>query len=62
GPFTPTRVPQGVLNATGYFQHIVMGMLTGLDCKVWVDDILRWGKDEDDLLRTLDAVLYRLED
>lgn len=30
GLFTPTRVPQGVLNATGYFQGIMTGLLAGL--------------------------------
>ena len=62
GLFTPTRVPQGVLNATGYFQGIMTGLLAGLQCKVWVDDILWWGKDEQDLMCTLDAILGRLED
>ena len=61
GMFTPMRVPQGALNATAYFQG-VMTELTGLNCKVWVDDIVWWGADEDDLLNTLDKILGCLED
>ena len=36
GLFTPTRVPQGLLNATSYFQGVMTDLLRGLDCKVWV--------------------------
>ena len=36
GLFTPTRVPQGVLNATSYCQGVMTDLLRGLDCKVWV--------------------------
>ena len=34
GLFTPTRVPQGVLNATSYFQGVMTDLLRGLGCKV----------------------------
>ena len=61
GLFTPTRVPQGVLNATAYFQATLQRELEGLNCMTWVDDILMWGADFDDLLRTIDEVLGRLE-
>ena len=62
GLFTPTRVPQGVLNATAYFQGVMTELLTGLNCKVWVDDIVWWDADEDNLLNTLNNILGRLED
>ena len=62
GLFTPTRVPQCVSNATGYFQGVMTGMLARLNCKVWVDDIGWWEADEDNLLNTLDKILGRLED
>ena len=39
GLFTPTRVPQGVLKATSYFQGVMTDLLRGLDCKAWVDDV-----------------------
>ena len=34
----------------------------GLNCKLWVDDIVWWGADENDLLNTLGKILGRLED
>ena len=46
GLFTPTRVPQGVLNATAYFQSVMHEVLDGLIrkvCLVWVDDVVIWG-------------------
>ena len=61
GLFTPTRVPQGVLNATAYFQGVMSELLHGLKCKIWVDDVLFFGNDEDDLFTTLDTILERLE-
>ena len=36
-------------------------LLSGLSCMVWVDDVIYWGHDEQDLLRTLDLILERLE-
>ena len=37
-------------------------LLASLNCKVWVDAIVWWGTNEDDLLNTLDMILCRLED
>ena len=62
GLFTPTRVPQGDLKATAYFQCVMTELLADLNCKVWVDDIVRWGAHEDDFLNTLDKILSRWED
>ena len=62
GLFTPTRVPQGILNATSFFQATLTQVLAGLNCMVWVDDVVYWGVDEDDLLDTLDKILARLEE
>ena len=42
GLFTPTRVPQGVMNATSYFQGITMEVLenlVGRACLIYVDDV-----------------------
>eukprot|EP00903_Cladosiphon_okamuranus_P005335 g5333.t1 len=36
-------------------------LLDGLNCMVWVDDVIYWGHDEDDLLNTLELLLERLE-
>ena len=37
-------------------------LFTGLNCKVWVDDIVWWGAAEENLPNTLDKILGRLED
>ena len=39
GLFTPTRVSQGVLNATAYFQGVMTELLAGLNFKGYVDVI-----------------------
>ena len=62
GLFTPTRAPQGVLNATAYFQGVMTELLAGLNCKVWVEDIVWWVADKNNLLNTLDKIFDRLED
>ena len=36
GLYTPMRVPQGILNATSYFQATLTRVLEGLNCVVWV--------------------------
>ena len=61
GLYTPKRVPQGVLNATAYFQGIMADLLVGLKCKIWVDDVFFFADPEDELLDTLDAFLSSLE-
>ena len=61
GLFTPTRVPQGVLNATAYFQGVMTDLLQGLNCKIWVDDVFFYADSEDALLQLLDDILARLE-
>ena len=57
-----TRVTQGVFNTTAYFQDVMTELLAGLNCKVWVDDIVWWGTDADNLLNPLDKILSRLEE
>ena len=57
GLFTMTRVPQGVLNATSYFQGVMTDLLRGPDCKVWVDDVFYFAEDEISLLCLLDEFL-----
>ena len=63
GLYTPTRVPQGVLNATAYFQGVMQKVLSGLVneiCLVWVDDVVIWGNSDSELLERLERVLTRL--
>ena len=60
GLFTPTRVPQGVMNATSYFQEMMMevlGNLLGRACLIYVDDIKVIGRSVEELIVNLRAVL-----
>ena len=41
--FTPSRVPESVLNATAYFQFVMNELLAGLHYRVWVDEVVWWG-------------------
>ena len=59
---TPTRVPQGVSNATDYFQGVMTELLASLNCKILVDDVVWWRADYNNLLYTLDKILGRFED
>lgn len=52
--FTSKQVPQGVVNATAYFQGITVELLAGPKCKIWVDGVFFSG---DELLDTLNATL-----
>ena len=51
-----------MLNATSYFQATLTRVLEGLNCMVWVDDVIYWGLDETDLLNTLGLILERFDD
>ena len=62
GLFTPTRVPQGVMNATSYFQGMMMevlGNLVGRACLIYVDDVKVIGRSVEELIVNLRAVLLR---
>ena len=54
GLFTPSRVPQRVLNATAYFQGVMTELLVGIKWKSWVDDVFCYADNEDELLDTVD--------
>ena len=59
--FTPTRVPQGVLNATAHFKGVMIQLLVEIKCKIRVDYVLFYADTEDELLNTIDEILPRLE-
>ena len=61
GLFTPTRVPQGVLNATAFFQGVMTELLVGIKRKIWVDDVFCYADTEDELSDTIDEILARRE-
>ena len=60
GLYTPTRAPQGILNATSYFQATLTRVPEGLNCMIWVDDVFYWGLDDTDFFNTLELILERL--
>ena len=45
--YAPTRMPQGVTNATSYFQGTLwtLGELVRRVCLVYVDDVIIWGRN-----------------
>ena len=64
GVFTWLRVPMGLKGAPSYFQRVMATVvLTGLmytACELYIDDILVFGKDEDEFVENLDRVLTAL--
>ena len=62
--YTPTRVPQGVQNATGHFQatmeHEVLDGMIGEEYFIWVDDIVIRGRTPRELLLNVVKMLQRL--
>lgn len=43
GLYFPLRIPQGILDGSGDFQAVFTQLLKGLNCEVWVDDVVLWG-------------------
>lgn len=64
GVFTWLRVPMGLKGAPSYFQRVMATVvLAGLmytACELYIDDILIFGKDEDEFVEHLDKVLTAL--
>ena len=62
GPFTLTRVPQGVINATSYFQGMMVEVLENLGecvCLIYMDGVKVIGRFVEELIVNLRAVLLR---
>ena len=62
GLFMPTRVPQGVMNVTLYFQGMmteVLGHLVGHACLIYMVDVKVIGRSMEELIVNLRAVLLR---
>lgn len=63
GRFSFTRLPYGIKSASEVYQKIVSEMLNDLDgCESIIDDILIWGKDNNEHDARLDAVLKRISE
>ncbi len=60
------RVPMGLKGAPAYFQFMIATVvLTGLlyiCCELYIDDVVVFGKDEDEFLLNLEKVLQRLKE
>ena len=61
GLFTPTHVPQGVINVTSYFQGMmeILGNLVGRVCLINLDDMKVIGWSVEELIVNLRAVLLQ---
>lgn len=64
GIFCWMRVPMGLKNAASYFQRVMATVvligLIYLICELYIDDILVFGKDDEDFLHNLEEVFKRL--
>ena len=64
GKYEWTRVPMGLTGAPSYFQRVMTDeVLTGLVhhiCEVYLDDIIIFGRNMEEFLKNLRAVLERL--
>lgn len=64
GIFCWLRVPMGLKNAASYFQRVMATVvligLMYLICELYIDDILVFGKDDDDFIHNLEEVFKRL--
>jgi len=60
------RVPMGLKGAPNYFQKeistTVLGTLIGIICELYIDDLIIFGKTEEEFLINLEKVLMRLQD
>ena len=62
GLFTPTRVPPGVMNATSYFQEMMMEVLGNLArhaCLIYVDDVEVVERSLEEVMINLRVALLR---
>lgn len=66
GIYVPNRISMGLKSAPAYFQQQLQSdVLAGLMyviCELYIDDIIAYGHDEESFLKSLEAVLTRLEE
>ena len=59
------RVPMGLKGAPSYFQHqmqaVVLDGLVGRICEIYIDDIIIYGKTDDEFMDNLTTVFERFE-
>ncbi|KAE8743406.1 hypothetical protein FOCC_FOCC011011 [Frankliniella occidentalis] len=62
GSYKCLRMPFGIASAPNAFQEIISSILAGVEnCFKYLDDILLWGKDKEECIQVLHAVLSRME-
>ena len=66
GIFEWVRVPMGLKGAPSYFQREisrrVLGGLNGVDCELYIDDCIVYGRTEEEFLQRLRKVLERFQE
>jgi len=62
GLYTYNRVPYGISAAPSLFQGVMDKVLQGLECGCYLDDIVVTGRNDEEHLSNLNAVLKRLAD
>jgi len=66
GIYEWTRVPKGLLPSANYFQKMmaeyVLHGLIYIICEVYIDDLLIYGRNEEEFLRNVETVFERLRE
>lgn len=65
GVYVPKRISMGLKSAPAYFQKEMSGVLGDLlynGCELYIDDIMGYGKDDEEFLATLRAIFVRLRE
>jgi len=54
GSYKCKRMPFGISSAPGIYQEVISSILAGIECTfIYLDDILLWGKTQEECLQTL---------
>ena len=62
GRYRFRRMPYGIKTGTEVYQQAIDSLFTGFPCKIIVDDILVYGKDDDDLEANIRKIMNRARD
>lgn len=64
GVYEPLRIPMGLKSAPSFFQQQIAATLSNLIykiCEIYIDDIIIFGKDDEEFIANLENVLARLQ-
>ena len=63
GSYKCKRMPFGISSAPGIYQEVISSILAGIERTfIYLDDILSWGKTQEECLQTLHQILAKLEE